>query len=115
MNYSERALESGTTRERTRHTMYASTLNIYFIIKYLWEELERLNHKKKKRVWIFILIFTITYCCIFEWILYYGMKGSKLMLWIRWRRKVKVLIEFLSMCRGFYKIKYCVFVCACNP
>ena len=36
----------------------------------------------------------------FEWRLNHGVKGSKLMWWIRWRGKVKVLIEFLAMCKG---------------
>ena len=46
MFYFERALELVIVKECTGHAMDASTLNIKFSSKYLWEDLERLNRKK---------------------------------------------------------------------
>ena len=36
----------------------------------------------------------------FEWWIFHGVKGSKLIWWIRGREEVKVLIELLAMYEG---------------
>ena len=42
----------------------------------------------------------------FEWRFYHGVNGSKLMWWIRCRGEVKILIEFLDMCKGLRQETY---------
>ena len=71
-----------------------------------------MNPKKEKRLYICIVIYPITYCCLFKWRFYHGVKGSKLMRRIKWMGEVKLLIEFLAMCRGFY-MRNIFFICLC--
>ena len=79
--------------------MDASTLNIYVSSKYLWEEMELLNRKNKKGVDIFSDIYYHLFLS-FEWRLNNGLEGSKCMCRIRWRGKVRVMIESLVMRGG---------------
>ena len=48
----------------------------------------------------------------FEWRIHHSIKGGKLLWWIRWRGKLKILIEFLAMRGGVYMRKI-LFISLC--
>ena len=64
--------------------MDASNLNINFSSKSLWEDLELMKNRKKKMVYIFIVIYTITYSCHLNGDCNHGVDGGKFMCMIRW-------------------------------
>ena len=91
-------LKSFIAKEFTRRTMDTLTFNRYFIIKSLWYDLERLNNRKKDVYNYGDLSYHLLLS--FEWRLYHGMKGGKLVWWIRWKGGLKVMVSFLAMYGG---------------
>ena len=54
-------------------------------------------NRKNKKVWIFIVIYPITYYCLFNRDFKHGVEGGKFMCMVIWVGIVRVMIVYLDM------------------